>query len=58
MRDLKLRRARRVAAELVASYGIERPDQLEDVAWLLRAQVIDGGLDGSLARVASEREPA
>jgi len=49
---LKLRRARRVAAELVASYGIERPDQLEDVAWLLRARVVDGGLDGSLARVA------
>jgi len=52
MRELRLRRARRVAAELVDSYSIDHPDQLEDVAWLLRAQVIEGGLRGSLARVA------
>ena len=52
MRHLRLRRARRIAAELIDSYGIHRPDQLEDVAWLLRAQVIDGGLNGALARVA------
>lgn len=52
MRELRLRRARRIAAELIDSYGIHRPDQLEDIAWLLRAQVIDGGLNGALARVA------
>lgn len=27
------------------------PEQLEDIAWLLGARVVDGGLNGSLARV-------
>ena len=52
MRELRLRKARQTAAHLVERYAIHRPDQLEDVAWLLRAEIIDGGLEGALARVA------
>lgn len=56
MKSVRLRRARMKAAALIDAYRIERPDQLEDLAWLLGAQVVEGSLRGSLARVARFRD--
>ena len=58
--ELKLRLARKAALQLVAKYGIERPEhiQLEDIAWDQGADIVIGQLDGAAARLSRIGERA
>lgn len=51
MRELRVRRARTAALQLLKRFGLEReyPVPVEDIAWALGVEVVHGGLTGALA---------